>query len=131
VKYLVPFKVLRNSLQLLSVKGQIKVDMSYDDFLNLVKQFLLAVPIDEDWYRTTYPDVDQAIRAGVYRSARQHFVENGYFEGRRPFDLEIDEGFYMGRYPDIQESVDRGVVASALDHFKLNGYDEGRLPADL
>jgi hypothetical protein len=131
VKYLAPFKVLRNSLQLLSVKGQIKVDMSYDDFLTLVKQFLLAVPIDETWYRATYPDVDQAIRAGAYRSARHHFVENGYFEGRRPFDLEIDEGFYMRRYPDIQNSVERGVFASALDHFRRDGYDEGRLPAEL
>jgi hypothetical protein len=131
VKYLAPFKVLRNSLQLLSVKGQIKVDMSYDDFLTLVKQFLLAVPIDETWYRATYPDVDQAIRAGAYRSARHHFVENGYYEGRRPFDLEIDEGFYMRRYPDIQNSVERGVFASALDHFRRDGYDEGRLPAEL
>ena len=131
MKYLAPFKVLRNSLQLLSVKGQIKVDMSYDDFLTLVKQFLLAVPIDETWYRATYPDVDQAIRAGAYRSARHHFVENGYFEGRRPFDLEIDEGFYMRRYPDIQNSVERGVFASALDHFRRDGYDEGRLPAEL
>lgn len=131
MKYLVPFKVLRNSLKLLSVKGQVKVDLTYDEFLSLVKQMLQAVPIDEVWYRTTYPDVDQAIRAGAYRSARQHFVEHGYFEGRRPFDLEIDESFYMRQYPDIQESVRKGLVASALDHFVRNGYDEGRIPSEL
>ena len=131
MKYLVPFKILRNSLKLLSVKGQLKVDMTYEEFMGVTKRLLQAVPIDEVWYRTTYPDVDQAIRTGTYRSARQHFVEHGYFEGRRPFDLEIDEAFYIRTYPDIEESVKKGLVASALDHFIRNGYDEGRTPAEL
>ena len=131
MKYLVPFGVLKNSIKLLSVKGQLKVDLTYDEFLEFVKKFLQAVPIDETWYRTTYPDVDEAIKAGAYRSGRQHFVEHGYFEGRRPFDLEIDEAFYMRHYPDIQESVNQGVVSSALDHFVRHGYEEGRTPSEL
>jgi hypothetical protein len=131
VKYLLPFNVLKNSMKLLSVKGQLKVDMTYDEFLDFVKKFLQAVPIDEKWYRTTYPDVDEAIRAGAYHSARQHFVEHGYFEGRRPFELEIDEAFYMKHYPDIQESVAKGLVESARDHFVRHGYEEGRVPAEL
>lgn len=131
MKYLLPFGVLKDSIKLLSVKGQLKVDMTYDELLALVKKFLHAVPIDENWYRTTYPDVDEAIKAGAYRSARQHFVEHGYFEGRRPFELEIDEAYYMRRYPDIQDGVNQGLIASARDHFVQNGYEEGRVPADL
>lgn len=131
MKYLLPFGVLKNSIKLASVKGQLKVDMTYDEFLDLVKKFLQAVPIDERWYRTTYPDVDDAIKAGAYRSARQHFVEHGYFEGRRPFDLEVDEAFYVRQYPDIQDSVNKGLVGSAREHFIKNGYEEGRVPSEL
>jgi hypothetical protein len=131
VKYLVPFGVLKNSIKLLSVKGQLKVDLTYDEFLEFVKKFLQAVPIDETWYRTTYPDVDEAIKAGAYRSGRQHFVEHGYFEGRRPFDLEIDEAFYLRHYPDIQDGIGKGLIESARDHFAKNGYEEGRIPSEL
>ncbi len=129
--YLPPFAAVRNSVRLLSSKGRIKVDLTYDEFLDLVKKLLFAVPIDETWYRTTYPDVDAAIRAGTYRSARQHFVEHGYFEGRRPFDIEVDEAAYLLRYPDVEESVKRGLVESARDHFIRHGYAEGRVPSDL
>ena len=131
MKYLIPFAALRHSLKLVSVKGEIKFDMSYEEFLGVVRQFLLAVPIDEAWYRATYPDVDAAIVAGEYRSARQHFVAHGYFEGRRPFEPEIDEAYYTRRYADIAPSVASGAVASALDHFIRHGYDEGRTPSEL
>ena len=131
MKYLVPFSALKSSIKLLSMKGQLKVDMNYDEFLDLVKKFLQAVPIDEDWYRTTYPDVAEAIKAGAYRSARQHFVDHGYFEGRRPFDLELDEAFYMKQYPDIAQAVSSGDLDSARDQFVRIGYDEGRLPSEL
>ena len=131
MKYLVPFSALKTSVRLVSTKGKLKVDLTYDEFLDFIKKFLLAVPIDEQWYRTRYPDVDEAIRAGAYRTARQHFVQHGYFEGRQPFELEIDEVYYMKRYPDIQESVAKGVVASAHDHYARHGYEEGRIPADL
>lgn len=81
MKYLVPFSALKRLIRLLSVKGQLKVDMNYDELLEIIKKLLQAVEVDEQWYRDTYSDVDEAIKAGAYRSAKQHFVENGYFEG--------------------------------------------------
>jgi hypothetical protein len=123
--------VLKSTIRLLSVKGQLKVDMTYDELLELVKTFLRAVPLDETWYRTTYPDVDEAIRSGAYRSARQHFVDHGYFEGRRPFELQVDEAWYLKTYPDVKGGVESGEVSSALDHYVRLGYEEGRKPAEL
>jgi len=131
MNYVPPFTVLKSSVRLLSVKGQLKVDMSYDELLDLLKRFLRAVPFDEAWYRRTYPDVEEAIRAGAYRSAKQHFVEHGYFEGRRPFALAVDEDWYLKTYPDVGESVKTGVVESALDHFERHGYEEGRVPGEV
>jgi hypothetical protein len=40
--------------------------------------------VDEVWYRETYPDVDEAIRIGRETSAKSHFVDQGYHEGRKP-----------------------------------------------
>ena len=131
MKYLVPFSALKNHVRLLSVKGQLKVDMNYDELLEILKRMLHAVEIDEEWYRTAYPDVDEAIKAGSYKTAKQHFIENGYFEGRMPFALQIDEDWYLGTYPDVRSGVEDGSIGSAREHFFAHGYIEGRLPAEL
>ena len=131
MEYLVPFSTLKNSLKLVSLKGQLKVDMTYDELLDLVRQFLQAVPVDEEWYRATYADVNEAIEAGTYRDARHHFMANGYLEGRRPFPLQIDEAFYLKAYPDVKGGIEEGLFGSAQDHFTRHGYDEGRRPAEL
>lgn len=131
MQYVPPFASLKNAMRLQSVKGQLKVEMTYDELLDLLKRLLRAVPFDEEWYRTTYPDVDEAIRGGAYHSARQHFVEHGYFEGRRPFALAVDEQWYLTNYPDVGEGVRKGSIHSALDHFERHGYEEGRMPADV
>ena len=131
MKYLPPFSALKRSVRLLSVKGQLKLDMNYDEFLDMVKLFLRAMPFDEAWYRRTYPDVAQAIHTGTYRDARQHFIESGYFEGRRPFPLEVDEAWYIAKNSDVAESVRNGTVASAQEHFEQHGYEEGRWPGEV
>jgi hypothetical protein len=130
MRYIPPFSVLKHGIRLVSLKGQLKVDMSYDELLELIKTFLRAVPFDEGWYRSTYPDVAEAVARGAYRSAREHFVEHGYFEGRLPFPLEVDEAWYLKAYPDVGSSVAEGAVSSALDHFVRHGYEEGRRPGE-
>ena len=40
-------------------------------------------------YRRAYPDVAAAIDSGSFESARQHYIEHGYFEGRSPCPGEI------------------------------------------
>jgi hypothetical protein len=97
----------------------------------MIKKLLQAVPVDESWYRRMYPDVAEAIDAGAYRNAKHHFVDYGYFEGRRPFEPEIDETWYLKNNPDIQKSVEDGTIASAARHFIEHGYDEGRLPIQI
>lgn len=131
MRYVPPFSVLKHGVRLVSLKGQLKVDMTYDELLDLVKTFLRAIPFDEPWYRSTYPDVAEAVSRGAYRSAQEHFFEHGYFEGRLPFPLEVDEAWYLKTYPDVGTSVSEGAVISALDHFVRHGYEEGRRPGDL
>lgn len=129
MKYLVPFTALKQSIRFVSEKGSLKADMTYDEFLEVVRKLLVAIPVDEMWYRASYPDVAEAIDAGTYTSATSHFVEHGYLEGRRPFAFEIDEAWYLEKYPDVQEGIATGEIASAEEHYNAHGYDEGRMPS--
>jgi hypothetical protein len=52
--------------------------------IETLKRFLEAVPLDEQWYCEVNPDVAAAIRDGKLASAREHFVDFGWFEGRAP-----------------------------------------------
>jgi hypothetical protein len=70
------------------------------------------------------------MQRGEFKSAKHHFVENGYFEGRRPHKFEIDEEWYLVTYPDVADGIEAGHIASAQEHFISNGYAEGRLPSE-
>jgi hypothetical protein len=131
MKYLVPFSKLKDSFRVVSLGGQLKVDMNYEELVDTIKKLLQAVSVDEAWYRAAYPDVAEAIDAGTYRNAKHHFVDYGYFEGRRPFQPEIDEVWYLKTNPDIKKGIEEGTIASAAKHFAEHGYDEGRLPIQI
>jgi hypothetical protein len=128
VKYLPPFELIRRSIEISTVRGELRVNVSYEDFVRILKTLIQGIEVDEAWYASTYEDIGGAIKKGVIRSARQHFVDDGYFEGRRPFPIKVDEKWYLTENPDVAESIRTGVVASAQEHFDKDGYSEGRLP---
>jgi hypothetical protein len=128
MRYLPPFDRLKEFLQISTVKGELRVAASYDDFVTMIKLLLSGSTVDEEWYLERYPDVADAINAGMFRSAKHHFVENGYFEGRFPTEPVVDEVWYLQRYPDVAQSVEQGHFSSALRHFIEDGYKEGRMP---
>jgi hypothetical protein len=131
VPYVPPFDVIKDAANISAVKGELRVTLSYDDFVKLVKQLLTGFPVDEAWYVDRYEDVASALRAGDIKSAHAHFVEHGYIEGRLPGPVTVDEQWYLEQYPDVAESVRRGIDASAQAHFDRDGYREGRLPFPL
>jgi hypothetical protein len=128
MNYMVPFVSLKNDVNAVTVKGQLKVDLTYDAFLDVIRQLLQAVPVDDKWYRESYPDVAEAIAQGSYRNAKHHFITHGYLEGRQPFPVEVDEAWYLENYPDVGEGIKDGRFESAQAHFEKHGYEEGRKP---
>ncbi|MGE0225715.1 MAG: hypothetical protein AB7S57_20765 [Acetobacteraceae bacterium] len=128
MKYLPPFDLIRRSVEISTVRGELRVNMSYEDFIAILRKMISGVDVDQTWYTTTYEDIGKAIRDGVIRSAKQHFVDDGYFEGRLPFPIRVDEAWYMQQYPDVADSVRKGILRSAQGHFDEDGYREGRLP---
>jgi hypothetical protein len=128
VRYLPPFDLIRRSVEISTVRGELRVSLSYESFISILRSMLAAVEVDEAWYLEQYEDIAEAVRAGSVASAKQHFLDDGYFEGRLPFPMPVDETWYLERYPDVAECVDKGVVDSGQQHFTEDGYREGRLP---
>ena len=128
--YVVPFHRLLEKIGTKSANGQLQVTLTFDEFKGVIKMFLRGIEVDEEWYRREYADIAEAIDAKKIRSAKEHFVEEGYFEGRLPRPHEIDEAWYTGHYEDVAEGLRNGSFTSALRHFKEHGYAEGRFPAE-
>lgn len=131
MRYLPPFELIRRSIEISTVRGELRINVSYEDFIGIVKKLLQGVDVDDAWYVKTYEDIGTAIQRGQVPSAQRHFVEDGYFEGRLPFMMAIDEAWYLRQYPDVAQGVAQGAIASAQEHFNRDGYREGRLPFGL
>jgi hypothetical protein len=131
VHYVPPYSAVRDFLTVgKSTEGATVAEL-YENFLDALRLLLAGVDIDENWYLAQNDDIAQAVESGTIKSARQHFVEHGYFEGRPPCHIVVDEQWYLLQNPDVAESVRRGTVESAQRHFELDGYREGRLPCAL
>jgi hypothetical protein len=87
--------------------------------------------VDPEWYLTTYPDVAAAIRKGTFKSAIQHYLSNGFREGRLPMAPDLDEPWYVRTYPDVAKAIREGRIRSAKQHFLDFGYKEGRSPRSV
>ncbi len=55
---------------------------SGENFRSILKEVLAAVAFDEALYLSIYSDIRDAVQNGVIGSAREHFIQAGYFEGR-------------------------------------------------
>jgi hypothetical protein len=129
MSYLPPFSYIKGKMRVGASNGIRRVQMDSEDFMDFIKLFLRSVDVDEAWYLEHNPDVAEAIEQGAYRSGKQHFVEEGYFEGRTPFEFKVDEQWYVSTYPDVAEGLKEGGLDSAQQHFLSYGYTEGRLPS--
>jgi hypothetical protein len=124
----VPFADIKAATPIRPTREGLRVRLKRADLIGIVKRLLHAVPVDELWYRQTYPGVAAAIAKGSFPSAAAHFVRHGYEECRWPFPMRVDETWYLARYPDARQAVATGAASSAQDHFWRSGYREGRFP---
>lgn len=86
-----------------------------------------SVAVDEEWYLEFYRDVSDALESGAASSARDHYINYGYFEDRLPRPFVVDEQWYLAQYPDVSEAIRSGKVGSAQHHFERDGFKEGRI----
>jgi hypothetical protein len=122
------FSVIRQANNISWPIRQGYVQISEEFFLDLMRSTIDKIYVDEEWYRYSYTDIDSAISSGRFQSARQHYVEFGFFEDRLPRFIEVDRDFYLETYPDVSASIRSGTISSPQWHFDNYGFREGRLP---
>jgi hypothetical protein len=128
VDFLPPFEKIKDFVTLSAVKGELTVATSFAQFKALIRVLLQGIEVDEAWYQKQYPDVAEAIQKKIVNSAKEHFLNDGYFEGRIPFLIRVDEAWYLEQNPGIADYISRGELQSAQQHFNDDGYREGRKP---
>jgi hypothetical protein len=131
VNYVPPFEGIKAFVTFAAVKGELTVSATYSQFTALIRTLLEGIEVDEAWYLSQNPDVAEAIAEGKTPSAREHFLSDGYFEGRIPFPIKVHEAWYLEQNPGVAEFIARGDLASAQQHFDEHGYREGRKPFPL
>ena len=92
---------------------------------------IAGIEVDERWYLSKHEDIADAIRRGLVQSPKAHFVNDGYFEGRLPFEIRVDERYYLENNPGVANCVRCGMLTNGQQYFEENGYVEGRLPFGL
>jgi hypothetical protein len=120
------FETIKRRFRIRGGDGSVVV-LPYERLKLLLTFFLESVPVDEEWYSATYPDVAEGIAGGTIASAKEHYARYGYFEGRLPREPAIDEGWYLSANPDIAEGIPNGGLPPK-DHYREHGYREGRWP---
>ena len=103
MKYLPPFDILKSYMTLQTVNGELMVSCTYEAFVEMLRRMIAGIRVDAAWYRSRYPDIAEAIDQGIVGSPQKHFVDDGYFEGRMPFEIKVDERYYL-----IEQSWHRG-----------------------
>ncbi len=126
--YVPPFELLKGLVDVSAVKGELRVTATYKQFVEILKLMLVGIKVDEAWYLKQYEDIAEAIKAGIVQSPQQHFIDDGYFEGRLPGPMVVDEKWYLEAYPDVADGIRAGTLTSAQAHFERDGYKEGRRP---
>src|SRR4029077_14895873 len=102
MSYVPPISVLKQKMPVQAIRGEQRVNITYDNFLSVLKLFLRGMTVDELWYLARYTDVADGIQANIFKSARHLFIEEGYFEDRLPCDIDVDVNWYLANYPDVE-----------------------------
>ena len=94
----------------------------------LLRSMVASMPFDEELYLRTNTDVAKAVLCGDIASAQDHFVTNGYFEGRDGAREEFAEDWYLRTNPDVAEGIKVGTWQSPYNHYRTEGVFELRSP---
>jgi hypothetical protein len=95
---------------------------------DILRMLMENVYVDEKWYMEPYKDVTDAIQAGIFPSAREHYIRIGYFEDRMPHYIVVNAEWYLTANPDVAEGIRQRLIKSTDEHFQIAGFKEGRLP---
>jgi hypothetical protein len=106
-----------------------KIAVSFEALKKILLPLISKIIVDEDYYLERYEDIHDAIKNRQISSAKEHYVNYGYFENRLPPLFQVDEHWYLARYQDVRDAINEGKWESGQDHFTTAGFAEGRYPS--
>jgi hypothetical protein len=109
--------------------GRTDIEIPMSLFKFLLKIALTQGEFNLPGYLAANRDVQEAAKKGQVPDPNLHYVNFGFFEGRRGATPAVDEAWYRRNYSDIAAAVRRGDVPSGSDHFTTIGAEEFRAPA--
>lgn len=83
---------------------------------------------NEFWYRNFYPEVEDGIRTGRWRSGWDHFLEYG---AHHEFDpaFWFNHHWYGKRYPETRQAVKDGSIGSLFEYYLTHGIPQDHSPS--
>ena len=57
MKYLPPFELIRRAIEISTVRGELRVNVSYENFVAILRMMIRGVEVDEAWYVRAYEDI--------------------------------------------------------------------------
>ena len=75
------------SVDVSTSEGELMATAPYEELIIMIKRLLCSVEVNEGWYLRQYPDVANALKVGDIKSAKQHYIDHGYFETECRFRL--------------------------------------------
>ena len=54
MKYLPPFELIRRSIEISTVRGELRVNVSYEDFVRILRTLIGGIEVNDAWYLKTY-----------------------------------------------------------------------------
>ena len=128
--YVPPYHALLSMISEGARHQKAKTILVPEAVLKLILRLALEeAQFDELSYLRENPDVADSVRRGAIPSAKYHYVNFGYLEGRKGA-VPVDAAWYEKQYPDVAQAIRTGKtkVKSAIDHFHVAGAAEGRAP---
>lgn len=109
-------------------EGHKRVTVDREGLMELLRNFLSFMDFDEEKYMSRNLDVKSAIKNGECKSAFEHYVKFGYFEGRNPCLKNFKFKSYLEQNTDVADGVkdDGNAEKIAREHFENYGFYEGR-----
>jgi hypothetical protein len=115
------------SREKLADKTEIEIPVSM--FKHLLKTALNNGEFNLHGYLAANRDIQDAARKGQVPDPKVHYVNFGFFEGRRGATPAVDEAWYRRNYTDIANAIRKGDITSGSEHFDTIGAEEFRAPS--
>jgi hypothetical protein len=111
------------------LKGTTEIRIPLSLFKFLLRSAVAHSEINLTGYLNMNRDIRDAAKSGRVPDPKQHYVDFGFFEGRRGATPSVDEAWYRRTYSDISSAIRTGTIASAAEHFDAIGAGEFRSPS--